>query len=332
MVFARPRAAAVALLLTSIAAVGCTSRQTGKLGNLEFSYTADDRVTNFNKPIAIGGKLDVRVRQKGNNKPVTITACSTADDKVLKVDKFEPSFFTLEGVGKGFSEITVKAQQEDGQVVEDKVDMRAATPEVLKMHHYCTKDDGAYYLTEQTVYLPYDLEMADGEAVISYGYHPIDFEPKGALTLFADGKNQAHFKLRTPKVAQTVTVNSTIDKASLVMSVVGEGQIDGARHEGAKTVLVGTKTPVLVRPTVSGKPVCQADTAIQASSMTPDICGAKALSTGKKGADETQSWGWIEIEGIALGKCTFEVNHLKANAGKGLTTTYTISIAKLVTP
>ena len=322
----------LAVIACSALATGCTSRQTGKLGNLVFSYVADDQVTDFNKPIAVGAKLDVHVRQKGNNKPVTITSASTADDKVLKVEKFEPSFFTLGANAKGNAEITVKAQQEDGQVVEDKVDMRAAVPQVLKMHHYCTKDADAYYLTDQTIYLPYDMELSDGEAVIGYGYHPIEMQPAGGLTLFADGKNQAHFKLRTSKTAQTVMLQSKLDSATLVISVVDEGQVDGARYEGPKTVLVDTSTPVLVRPTISGKPVCQADTAINATSKTPDVCEAKALTTAKIGDDSTQSWGWIEIKSLTLGKCTFEVTHLKANKQAGLTSSFTVDVKKLVTP
>lgn len=319
--------------LTAILVLGaCTSRQTGKLGKLVFSYTADDQVNDFNKPIAIGGKLDIRVRQKGNNKPVTITAATSDDGKILAVDKFEPSFFTLKALAAGGAEITVQAQQEDGNTVEDRVDMRAAKPAVLKMHHYCTSDADAYYLTNQTIYIPFDMELADTEPVIGYGYHPIEMVPAGAVTLFADGKNQAHFKLQTPKVAQTVTINSTIDSASMVLSIVDEDTIDGARYEGPQSVLANVRTPVLVRPTIAGKPVCQADTALSASTNTPEICEVKALTTGKKGDDETQSWGWIEINGLQVGKCTFVVNHLKANAKSGLATTYTVDVAKIVKP
>ena len=327
------RTALVLIAATVLAtASGCTSRQTGKLGNLVFSYVADDQVTDFNKPVAVGAKLDVYVRQKGNNKPITISAADTANSGILKIDKFEPSFFTLSAVASGSTEITVKAQLGDGQTVEDKVDMRAANPEVLKMHHYCTKEADAYYLTEQPIYVPYDMEMKDGEAVIGYGLHPIDIEPAGAITLFKDGKNQAHFKMQTPKTAQTITLKSTLDESSLIVSVTDETNIDGARYEGAQTVLINIKTPVLVRPTIAGKPVCQANTSLHAASTTPDICAAKALTTAKKGDDKTSSWGWIEIDGKQLGKCTFQVTYLKANDRAGLTVTFTVDVAKLVKP
>lgn len=324
---------AVTLSIVALAlASSCTSRQTGKLGNLVFSYVADDEVTDFNKPIAIGARLDVNVRQKGNNKLVTITGCDTDDAAVLQVTGFEPSFFTLEAGEVGTTEVTVTAQLANGTEVEDKVDMRAAKPEALRLYHYCTKSADAYYLTNQKVYVPFEMELKDGEAVIGYGYHPVDVVPDGALTVHSDGKNQQHLWLQTPSTPQTVSLNSQIDDTSLVLSVVDERTIDGARYEGLKTVLANTKTPVLIRPTIGGKPVCQANTELVASSTTPEICAAKVLTDARKGADHTSSWGWIEIDAIALGKCSFAVNHLKANDRKGLTTTFSVDVAKVIKP
>ncbi len=321
-----------ALLATALLATGCVSKQTGKQGVLLFSYAADDDVANFNKPIAVGAKLDVYVRQKGNNKQVTITAANTDKPTVLKVSHFEPHFFTLEAKGAGTTEITIKAQQDDGEIVEDAIDMRGAVPEVLTMRHYCTKDKNAYYLVGQTIYVPYEMKLKDGEPVIGYGYHPIEFEPAGAATLHAGGKHQQHLKLTMPKAAQTVIVKSTIDSTEMVLSVVDDGQIDGAKLEGVKTVFAGTKALVLVRPTIGGKPVCQANTGMTAKSTATDICAVKVLSSAQKGDDATSSWGWLEIEGKKLGKCSFEVNHLKANAKKGLASSFTIDVAKVVKP
>ena len=44
---------------------GCTSKITGKEGNFQFAYAADDDPLDFNKPIAVGGRLDLRVTQVG---------------------------------------------------------------------------------------------------------------------------------------------------------------------------------------------------------------------------------------------------------------------------
>ena len=319
--------AATAILLTS----GCVSKQTGKQGNLVFGYVADDDSGDFNKPIAVGAKLDVYVRQKGNNKPVTITEATTDKPAVLEVTQFQPHFLTLHGKGAGSTEIAVKAQREDGEVVTDAIDMRAIVPEVLTMNHYCTTSNDAYYLTDSTIFVPYELKMKDGENVIGYGYHPIDFQPVGQLVLHADGKHQQHFKLTTPKDAATITISSTIDATELVVSVRDEKDIDDARHEGAKTVLVNVKTPVLIRPLIGTKPVCQAKTSVAVVSKTPDVCAVKQLNTGRKGDDATETWGWVEIDGKAFGTCTFEVTHLKANNQQGLTTSFDIKVAKIVT-
>jgi hypothetical protein len=47
--------AGAALLLT----VACQSTLTGNEGNFQFSYDADDWITDFNKPIAVGAYLDI---------------------------------------------------------------------------------------------------------------------------------------------------------------------------------------------------------------------------------------------------------------------------------
>lgn len=57
-----------------IGAIGCESTITGNEGNFQFSYPADDRVLDFNKPIAIGARLDVSVRTAGDRTAVTLSA------------------------------------------------------------------------------------------------------------------------------------------------------------------------------------------------------------------------------------------------------------------
>ena len=43
----------------------CRSEITGNEGNLEFSYVADDDLLDFNKPLAVGASLDLRVTPAG---------------------------------------------------------------------------------------------------------------------------------------------------------------------------------------------------------------------------------------------------------------------------
>ena len=79
----------IASLTVLPALVGCTSKITGNEGNFEFSYPADDRVADFNNPIAVGAYLDLEVRDVGYQQPVTLSAASTDDESVLMVESFQ---------------------------------------------------------------------------------------------------------------------------------------------------------------------------------------------------------------------------------------------------
>ena len=52
-------ALATTTALLTLTSVACTSTITGEEGNLKFSYYSSDDAGNFNKPLAIGAKVEV---------------------------------------------------------------------------------------------------------------------------------------------------------------------------------------------------------------------------------------------------------------------------------
>ncbi|HCF56896.1 MAG TPA: hypothetical protein DFS52_02730, partial [Myxococcales bacterium] len=68
---------AAMLVFAAVAIAGCQSMITGNEGNLEFSYRADDEVRDFNKPIAVGAKLDLEVRTNGTRQTVELLEATT---------------------------------------------------------------------------------------------------------------------------------------------------------------------------------------------------------------------------------------------------------------
>ena len=64
----KQRGALAAVTISSLCCAHCgliESTTTGELGNLSFSYDAKDELFNFNKPIALGAKLRITVRDAG---------------------------------------------------------------------------------------------------------------------------------------------------------------------------------------------------------------------------------------------------------------------------
>ena len=97
----------LAALAVLPAIVGCTSKITGNEGNFEFSYPSDDRILDFNKPIAVGAYLDLEVRDVGYQQPVTLSAASTEDESILAVQDFQSHELTLKAMGEGRTVITI---------------------------------------------------------------------------------------------------------------------------------------------------------------------------------------------------------------------------------
>lgn len=328
-------AAAKVALAAAVLTTGCVSRVTGNEGNLVFSYAADDNLLDFNKPIAVGGRIDLAVTEVGNNKTVSLQTATSDAPKVLEVKASEGSSITLEGVADGNAEISVTARTASAETVSDSVNMTVRAAEVLKLRHACTSATTAHYLVGNLALLPFELERSNGQAVIGYGYYPVSISPDKAMTLETTHKSQQYLWLQMGSSAATITLASTIDSATLTLELVEAGAIDGALLDGdalATTAIAGTKKLVHVRPTVGSSPVCGANTEISAVSTAPEVCKVKALSVANEASGVVDAWGWVEVDALAVGKCTFDVSYPKAKAGAGVTVGQTLDVVEIKTP
>jgi len=200
-------------LLTFVLMPACKSVLTGNEGNLEFTYPADDRVADFNKPIAVGAKLELEVRDAGSRKAVSLTSASTEDDSVLRVVSFSGSKLILEGVSSGGTLVLVEANTTGG-ALGDSVNMLARVPEVMKLANTCVTEASAQYLTGQDIIIPYDFEMSNGQPVIGFGYFPITLEPATGMTLDTTSVDQQWFHFTTGATAQNVTLSTSSGSTS----------------------------------------------------------------------------------------------------------------------
>lgn len=72
-------------LLLLLLVPGCFSRITGDAGLLDLRYEADDAVENFNKPIAVGARLDLEVLLPGEEETASLESVSSSAPDVLSV-------------------------------------------------------------------------------------------------------------------------------------------------------------------------------------------------------------------------------------------------------
>lgn len=318
------------LLATLVVLHGCQSSLTGNEGNLLFSYTADDDFEDFNKPLAVGAKLEVRVLQSGTRTPVELTDVRSTDDSVLIVDSVAGNRIVLMGAGEGSSLIEVEAQLPGGDTVTDSVNMLASEPDRLVLRHTCAAEgmDEVKYLAASTdVWLAYDLELQDGQAVIGYGLHPVQFDPADLITLNRSSTDQAHLHLDLPAEPAEVTVSSTIDDEQATISVVDPGAIDGAEMNPlSQELTIATNSAPLLHfwPTVQGARVCQAQTPLSAESLTPEVCTVNEVDEDV--IDLLNQFNSIQLEAHTAGTCEFEVTFESGNDGQGVTIAFTRDI------
>lgn len=317
---------APSMFLVLLLLAGCQSTLTGNEGNLQFWYEADDRVTDFNKPVAVGAFLDVHVREAGNLMAVTVTAAAFDDPAVLDVEAFSGDTITIAGVGDGTALLEVEAETSGGEVLPDSVNMLAAVPEVLVLGHTCTAGVTAGYLTDQRAWVPFEMEKENGQPVIGYGYYPLTVDGTAA-TLASGDSNQQWMAFDMGAAAGTVTLQSDLDDETLTMEVVAPTAIDGVEQPTAfvaEDIDVGDVNAFYVRPTTGGLVICQAETAMTVASLTPTICDARTAEP-PAGASEHEN-GWFAIEGLAEGTCEYTVTFTEGADGAGASATFSYPI------
>ena len=314
---------------------GCRSLTTGTEGNLLFSYHADDVLRDFNKPIAVGAKLELKVQEAGTRRTVELLSV-TSDNPSLEIVSFSGDSFIVRGASDGNALIEVEAKVPSGATVTDSVNMTVRVPDVLKLNHTCTSDRVGLYLAGQEVFIPYELKRTNGQDVIGYGYWPVTATPADGVALDQTWTGTQFMRMTTAATPGTVTLASDIDATTLEMTLVTPGDIDGADFWSGDPLptVVGVKGSYWVLPKVGDHLVCQARTTVTVASTTPDICdvtlgGADVLPPA--GGPKSES-AWVLVDGKKVGVCEFDVTHLAGAGGAGQTTHLSVDVVEVQTP
>jgi hypothetical protein len=327
-----PNVPAIRLALVATAllsSLACESTVTGNEGNFQFSYPADDRVLDFNKPIAIGARLDVVVRDAGDRSEIPLTDATTADSSILDVESFEGNSFTLLATGDGNVEVSVKGLNAAGSELTDSVNMLARTPEVHTLHHTCAPDSPtAAYLVGQAVYVPFEFTMANEQPVIGYGYYPVT-PSTDAMVFDATFQGNQYMRFNLENVG-SVSLNSDITDTRLDLEIIDIASITGIEEPTGfvvEDIDVGDTNLFYVRPMAGANVVCQSLAPIQYSADTPDICNVVAATnvSGLETATGNEG-GWFNVTGVAAGTCSYTVTYPGGADGVGVSQQFSYTI------
>ena len=303
------RFVAVIATLTTVGA--CESKVTGNEGNFQFSYPADDDVFDFNKPIAVGARLDITVEQQ--DVAVTLQAVESDDPSVEVVD-FEGSAFTVEAKAEGNVLISVEGKIDD-KVLTDSVNLTARIPDNHGLAHTCGADGQTAYLAGQKSYVAFDMTMENGQNVIGYGYYPVTIT--GGATLDSTHQGSQYFRIDAT-TAGSFEIDSDLDGTELDLTIVEEADIDGAAQPIAfvlEDIDVGDTNAFYVLPRVGTRTVCQAIVDMVVTSDTPTICTVRNSNRlAAESTDAGKESGWFEVTGVAEGTCEYTVSYPTSGA------------------
>lgn len=316
--------------LALLLAAACDSRITGNEGNFEFSYPADDRVFDFNKPVAVGAWLDLEVRDVGSRQPVDLTDASFDDPAVLDVVDFDGPNLTINGTGDGGALLSVTGVTAGGETLTDSVNMLARVPEVLNLSHTCgSEGTTAPYLADQTVWVPFEMEMSNGQPVIGYGYYPVTLSGTGLGTLDDTQSGQQFMAFELGTTTGALTLDSDLDDHTLTIQIVNAADIDGVADPVALVVEdidVGDTNSFYVLPEYEGDAICQADVTMTVTSDTPTICTVTRSEPDVTGDRGQYEYGWFTVTGVAEGTCTYTVTYPAGDGGNGVSAQFTYPI------
>lgn len=171
-------------LAVSVSACDCdsaTSRE-GQKGFLSFSYRAELDKQDFDRPIAKGARLTVRVTGVDDQRVRQLhNVTSTTSAIGVTRSTSAPNIFMLRGEKEGKATIKVKATADRLGTVNDQINFSVSPVEYLVMKHQCTNNREAAYIQGMPIHLnstrfSRDNRILVGEQGCSVGFDRPDIQ------------------------------------------------------------------------------------------------------------------------------------------------------------
>lgn len=321
MLSTRTLASSAMILIAAACVTGCsTSKSNGKLGVLQFTYDSPDDTRTFNKPIATGAKLDMRVYGAGVGKPdAQIESVTSSDPAIIRARKLEGNALELTATGSGDVKLTVNSLVE-GTVQSDHIWVSARPAATSKITHECLDDDATngFYLANSDAFLPLTLHAEDGRRLIGHGYFPVTVSPPDMASLIVDSRAQNQVALRLSAAPGPVRIQSSIDDAFAAVMVVEPGDVDGVElADISDEVSPGSEGVFRAYPTIGENRVCHSGIGVTIVSTNKRVCDVVEYDT---------TTGDVTIAGRNEGVCRLSVTFLNGNGGAGATSIVELNV------
>lgn len=310
----RPAQHHIALIAagTLLSLIGCDSRQTGEQAKLVFAYTSFDDTTNFNKPIALGATLELRVTEVSNDEEISIQQ-ATLPPGILEIDGHTQNLVAVRALKPGSAKLSISGKTKDGDPIADAVTLRAAPIAKIELGHTCTEESGAIYQAGlNAIEIPMTKRAENGEFLTGYGVYPVVIEPARGATIDKRSTDAHSITLDLSKAPGRFSLKSTLNKKSLDFELILPAQINGLKlseFDLTTRTTINQTTWLEFEPTYNAKPICLVNTPIEAKSLTPEICDITTIldhHQREDGSHALNTEGIIKVRGKRFGVCRYE--------------------------
>ncbi len=307
-----PRTVALALALSTSLTIACgdgRASQEGELGELTFTFPVADGQEDFNRPIALGARLRLRVEGKDREAVDRIASATVTPETVLSAQRSQTRADELVLTAREQGEATMEVEAVltgESSPRTDRVSFRVRPISASSLEHNCTRSPAAAYLTNQPITLGFARFDADGRRMIGEGACEVTVSPDAGLERTRCDEDA----LDVPPIADPgpYIVSSSRRAANgsvnrLDVNVVSPEILDFAPIDGS--LREGRSDELELLPQTPNWDVCT-PLEFEVFILTPDTCVADDTSSELFTVFRDEN-NRVDLRGRRAGTCRFEV-------------------------
>lgn len=300
---ARVRTAMLIALVLFGPACDCDDRseQRGERGELIFSYVTADPDETFDRPIAQGAQLLMRVQGSDEERVTRISSLRASPSTTLSLEAVGADQFMVRGLNQGRATISLDALvSQEKSPRQDSISLEVAPTTRQRIEHLCTTQREAAYLPGRVIELGFE-RWNGGRKLVGQGGCEVGSQPA-----LVEGVSCDEQLLKLQGIAQTgpVTITDRAGNNTVTVHIVSPDLIDFAPVE--QTLLVGRSEAITLEALTQYWPVC-ASMALDFDILTPDVCTASGQTT-RFSVEHIPGQTDLTLRGQAPGDCIFRVS------------------------
>lgn len=298
----------VCCILVASLCVACESRHVGEQEQLVFVYDSPFEHETFNKPLVVGGRLEVMIEAlhaKDQAHTLKISSVTSSDPKVLAITGTVANMVEVEARRPGKVTLTVEGVDERGRRLRDHVTWRTDKMASMTMEHECGESSVAYMLTQNPSFTLYvDRFNSRGERLSGFWHAPIKVTPSPAHVR-RPVISQSSVEIVTKGARGDVHVRAKNSAQRLTMKRIGLEDVThlGVGRAPIEQMLVGESTRQVVELLVGEHSVCEPTWPMKIQNKTPDVCDV----TEGDGQGKRIGEGMVHIKARSVGTCAYAV-------------------------